>query len=183
MDIQFLTIELIELVDSLHVWWRDKIKEKNQGWLFKVVGKKKQKSVGSWKLNIDEHLLDLATWCPLMIIAEQFGWVVGTESTFPCVKSVMDSNFSTYAWGVGGDMPFPLFLGTLTSIRIPHSIDISNNLLHFRGWVHLCLRTMASARGFCGASVKWGYLKYLSHDTVVRIKWNNAYKAVMVLGR
>lgn len=27
MDIQFLTIELIEVVDSLHVWWGDKIKE------------------------------------------------------------------------------------------------------------------------------------------------------------
>lgn len=55
--------------------------------------------MGSWKLNIAEHLLDLATWSPLMILAEQFGWVAGTESILPCEESVMDSNFSAYAQG------------------------------------------------------------------------------------
>lgn len=48
-------------------------------------------------------------------------------------------------------MQFPLFFGILTSVRVPHSLGIWNNLLQFRVWVHLCPGTMSSTGGFRGA--------------------------------
>lgn len=52
------------------------------------------------------------------------------------------------------DVPFPLFFGTLTSSRIPHSLGVRNNFLQFRGWVHLCPGTVSSTGAFCGAMVR-----------------------------
>lgn len=57
-----------------------------------------------------------------MILAAQFGWVAGTESTLPCVRSVMDSKFSAYA---RGETCHSLFSWeTLTSIGVLHILVI-----------------------------------------------------------